>query len=297
VRVAKPGGTTVELASDDAAVTVDLARGGRLASLRVRRRELLVGPPDDTDRSIHWGSFLMAPWPGRLADGRLRWRGRTLQLPRNHGRHAIHGTVFDRPWRLDGGPAGVDGTACSLSIELTRDRWPFGGTVRQRLALHPGRLELTAEISAEEPMPAALGWHPWFRRAIDPAADRGVRLRLVAAGRLERRAMIPTGRIVAAEGTTDLSSGPILGSRRLDDAFVGVNEPPTLAWPGLRLTFELEPPLTVVTVYTPRDAVCVEPQTAWPNALGLQDADEERAGLACVEPGRPLRAGWTLRWD
>ena len=287
--------TVVELAVDDARAVVDLERGGRLASLRVGGRELLVAPPDPSDRSIRWGSFLMAPWAGRLADGRLRWAGEMRHLPRNHGRHAIHGTVFDRAWRL----AGVEGDGpparCRLEIELDRDRWPFGGSVRQAIALRPDRLELSAEVIATRPMPAALGWHPWFRRTIG-AEDPGVRLQVAARGRLERRAMIPTGRILPATGSADLRDGPILGRRRLDDAFVGVSEPPVLAWAELRLTFELAPPLDVVTVFTPWNAVCVEPQTAWPNALALEGADAERAGVAVVEPGRPLRAGWTLRW-
>jgi aldose 1-epimerase len=74
-------------------VLVDPERGGRLASWSLDGRELLVGPPTDDDRSIHWGCFLMAPWPGRLADGRFDWHGRTIQLRRTHGRHAIHGLV------------------------------------------------------------------------------------------------------------------------------------------------------------------------------------------------------------
>src|SRR5690242_6479545 len=88
---------TIELAADGARALVDLAHGGRLASLRVRGHELLVSAPGPDDASIRWGSFLMAPWPGRLADGRLRWRDSVIGVRRNHGRHAIHGTVFDRP--------------------------------------------------------------------------------------------------------------------------------------------------------------------------------------------------------
>ncbi|HEY2916117.1 MAG TPA: hypothetical protein VGI98_02775 [Candidatus Limnocylindrales bacterium] len=283
----------VELSTDEARAIIDVERGGRLASLEIRGRQVLVGPPDRSDRSITWGSFLMAPWPGRLAEGRLRWAGETLQLQRNHGRHAIHGSVFDRGWRLDA----VTLVACQLSVSLDRARWPFGGTVRQVLSLAPGRLSMSAEIAADAPMPAALGWHPWFRRSIGQGRDPEVRLQVLAAGILERRAMIPTGRVITPAGTADLSGGPRLGRRRLDDVYVGVRRPPVLSWPGLRLTFELGPALQAVTVYTPAQAICVEPQTAWPNALGLDWPEAERAGAAMVEPGRPLRAAWTLRWD
>ncbi|HJW22489.1 MAG TPA: hypothetical protein VJ506_08690 [Candidatus Limnocylindrales bacterium] len=300
----------LELAGEDARAVVDVDRGGRLASLEIRGCELLVLPSDGEDRSIRWGSFLMAPWPGRLADGRLHrsWgrpdgRGRPtdptqpvdpIQLPRNHGRHAIHGVVFDRAWRVEA----VATDACELSIELDRSRWPFGGRVRQRLALVGRRLELSAEVEADEPMPAALGWHPWFRRSLQVEDDPGrVRLRLRADGVVERDRMIPTGRVRSPAGPADLADAPELGRRRLDDAFVGVTEAPVIDWPNLRLTLEIAPPLSVVTVYTPREALCVEPQTAWPNALGLPRPAGLAAGAFLVEPGRPLRAVWSMRWS
>jgi aldose 1-epimerase len=299
----------LELEGEDVRAVVDVGRGGRIASLVIRGRELLVPSYDDEDRSIRWGSFLMAPWPGRLVDGRLHpsWGSldrsapatdpgqpvHPIQLPRNHGRHAIHGVVFDRPWRVEA--VGTD--ACALSIELDRSRWPFGGRVRQRLALVGRRLEISAEVEADEPMPAALGWHPWFRRALRPESDpRGVRLRLRADGIVERDGMVPMGRVRSIGGAAALADGPELGRRRLDDAFVGVTEPPVIDWPGLRLTLEIGPPLSVVTVYTPREALCVEPQTAWPNALGLPRPAGLAAGVVLVEPGRPLRVAWSMRW-
>jgi aldose 1-epimerase len=284
----------IVLAADGVRGVVDVERGGRLASLVIHDREVLVTAANPDDRSIHWGSFLMAPWPGRLAGGQLAWRGRTVRLSRNHGRHAIHGCVFDRPWAVDR----RDRQSCELSIELDRDRWPFGGRVRQWYALGVGRLEIGAEIStAGEPMPAALGWHPWFRRSIGLEDGNGVRLRLDAAGLLERRAMIPTGRVLPTHGRSDLSAGPALGRRRLDDAFVGVGRSPVIEWPELRLTLEIAPPLTVVTIYTPWNAVCIEPETAWPNALGLPAPAAEAAGVVTVRPGRPLGVAWSLRWD
>ncbi|HYL40555.1 MAG TPA: hypothetical protein VET90_04535 [Candidatus Binatus sp.] len=282
----------VELITADASTAVDLERGGRVASLRVHGLELLVTAPTESDRSIGWGSFLMAPWPGRLADGRLRWRGSELALPRNHGRHAIHGALFDRPWQL----LRATRSACELAAELPRDRWPFGGEVRQSISLRPGALHLSAEVVAEVPMPAAVGWHPWFRRTIGSDAAGGVRLAVQADGRLERLAMIPTGRVLPLDGPADLRRGPALGRRRLDDIYVAVDGVPRLEWPELTLLFEIAPPLSVLTVYTPRHAVCVEPQTAWPNALALEGANAERAGVALVEPGRPFRAAWTLHW-
>ncbi len=279
---------SIILRAGGAAATIDPDRGGRLASLLVGGRELFVGPSDADDRSMTWGCYLMAPWPGRLAAGRLLFEGKTWQLHRNHGRNAIHGLVFDRPWAV------VARSAAEVELETRLDppAWPFGGSVRQRLRLDPRGLSLTAEIQAERPMPAALGWHPWFRRA---GAD--VALRVHADRVLATRAMIPTGEVVAVAGRTDLRTGPTLGSRRLDHAYVGVRSPTTLVWPDLRLTIEHEPPLSVVMVFTPPHAICVEPQTAWPNALGLGDGAALEAGTVVLGAGQSLRATMRIAWE
>jgi aldose 1-epimerase len=272
----------IELRSGSASATIDPARGGRLASLRIGDRELLVGPPDDTDSTIRWGCYLMAPWPGRLADGRLRFRGRTWQLRRTHGRHAIHGLVWAVPWEVT--EASVDET--TLTVGLDRDGWPFGGEVRQAWRLEPGRVVIEATITAEQAMPAALGWHPWFRRETpDPS------LLLDAAGTLAAHRMIPTGEVDPLTRKTDLRGGPVLGRRRLDHTYVGARSPAVLRWPDLELRVEFGAEADTVVVYTPWNAVCIEPQTALPNALGR--ANSAAAGVAGAVP-RILEAGERL---
>jgi galactose mutarotase-like enzyme len=288
---------TVELVAGDTGVRIDLDHGARLASLRVGGRELLLGPPAPPDGSIRWGCFLMAPWAGRLADGRLRWRDATIQVPRTHGRHAIHGLVHGAAWRLDDVRDSADGHVVETSVELGPLGWPFGGRVRQRISLAPSRLVLRVEVEADEPMPVALGWHPWFiRRGFDPT------LRLAADRVLETRGMIPTGSTLPVGGSADLRGGPRLGRRRLDTAYVAARGPATIAWPDLVVDLEFSPPVSTVVVHTPPVAFCVEPQTAWPNALGSpRRAARSGRGLDGERPlelsaGQRLTAELTFEW-
>src|SRR4029077_4118927 len=69
---------TLRFVAPGVRATVDLARGGRLASLVVDGRELLVtegyGP-------IAWGSFPMAPFAGRVRNGRCTFDAAAYQLP------------------------------------------------------------------------------------------------------------------------------------------------------------------------------------------------------------------------
>jgi aldose 1-epimerase len=180
--------------------------------------------------------------------------------------HAIHGVVYDRPWTVIG-----DG---ELAIELD-DRWPFRGRVTQRFRLDDDGLEVTMALEAREPMPAVIGWHPWFRRRL-AEGDDPVRLRFDAGQMLVRGPDgIPTG-----ERTTP-TPGP------WDDAFTEVASEPELHWPGrLRLSIASSCPWWVV-YSEPAHAVCVEPQSGPPDALN--------GDPTTVLPGAPLveRMRWT----
>jgi len=266
---------------------VDPAAGGRLASLEVGGRELLIGPAVPGDRAITWGCYLMAPWPGRLADARLPWNGGVVQLPRTHGPHAIHGLLWDRAWDVESAHEAQSTLACALPPE-----WPATGIVRHTCTLTASGITMEASITAGGRMPAALGWHPWFDRRGQP-----MRLLVDAAEVVETADMIPTGRTLAADGLLDLRAGPELGDRRLDDAFVRASAPAILSWPDLRLTLAFDPSPATVVVYTPEHAVCVEPQTALPNALALPEPAARAAGVRFLEPGETLAARFELSWD
>ena len=91
----------IHLRAGSSSATIDPERGARLAGLAAGGRALIVGPPDDDDRSILWGSFLMAPWCGRIAGAEFGWRGRPHTLNASLDGNAIHGTVWDRAWTVE----------------------------------------------------------------------------------------------------------------------------------------------------------------------------------------------------
>ena len=289
--------SVLRLTAGAASLTIDVERGGRLAAWSVAGRELLVGPPAPGDPSIRWGCFLMAPWAGRLANGRFRASdGHVVQVPRTHGRHAIHGLLWDRAWSVvDAGPRAV-----ALRCAIPAGLWPPGGVVGHTIRLSEDRLELEATLTAGAlsagsgarfEMPAVLGWHPWFRR---DAGHGELALLVNADETLETERMIPTGASAPAEGRTDLRPGPRLGRRRLDHAYVAARSPAVLRWPDLELRIAWEPTPSMVVVHTPASGVCVEPQTAWPNAPALDRQGRARSGLRLLRPGESLTASMSL---
>jgi aldose 1-epimerase len=253
------------LESGDARAVIHPEDGGRLASLTVDGLELLW--TGSHDGPIRWGSYPMAPWAGRTRHGRFAFAGREYTLPISMPPHAIHGVVYDRPWTIVGDH--------ELAIDLD-DRWPFRGRVTQRFRLERGGLAVSMALEAEEPMPAVLGWHPWFRRTLVDG-DEPVRLRVQPGAMLVRDAEgIPTG------ARTTPPDGP------WDDAFTDLAAEPELRWPG-RLTLTIGSSATWWVIYTePAHALCVEPQSAPPDALN--------SGADTVLPGAPLVHEMTWRW-
>ncbi len=287
---ASPGaGEPVRLRAGDASVTVDPDRGGMLTSLRVAGRELLVQAGDDGGPVPMFGSFLMAPWVAEMAAGRLDFRGRTYPLPRNVGSHATHGLVLRRPWAV----VSADDREVILSIELG-PTWPFGGVVRQAIRLDADALTLTAEIVAGDlAMPVGLGWHPWFA-CPDPAR---VRVTVQADRRLELDdELLPTGNVVPVSGDADLRVGPILGDRRIDVVFVDVSAPAEIDWPEVRLRLESDPAISIVVVYATGAAVCVEPWSAWPDAVAMEERGYP-SGVEVIEPGGSFRRWTCWAWS
>ncbi|HEX7948810.1 MAG TPA: hypothetical protein VF494_00560 [Candidatus Limnocylindrales bacterium] len=268
-------GGDLHLEAPDVRAIIDLARGGRLASVVIDGRELLV--TEGVGR-MSWGSFPMAPFAGRVRDGRFTFRGERHELPIEMPPHAIHGTVIDRSWqRLD---------ERSIGTALGPD-WPFAGRAIQRFELQEGRLDFTLEVHSEEPMPVSMGWHPWFRRRL-PAVDRTGGFdpgALTAPVELELDAGSMYVRDAAGITTLDRVA-PVPGP--WDDCFTDLRRPPVLRWPGfLELTIDSD--CRDWVVYTvPAESLCVEPQTAPPDALNLDPA--------IVEPGRPLIARMTWIW-
>ena len=258
----------------DRSFTLALEAGGRLASLVVDGLELVGrGGPG----MFHWGSYVMAPYAGRIRRGGLTWQGRRHQLPVMLGAHAIHGVVLDRPWTLLDSAEGPDGARARVRCDFD-NRWPWPGHVEAEY--HLAGDTLTSRIAvhaADGPMPAWTGWHPWFPRTLSRGGP--ARIEFAAEGIWVKDAEgIQTGEVAP------VPDGPY------DDCFPRPTWPATITWDGaLRLEVASDAENLVVYDELP-DGVCVEPQTSPPDAVAL-----DRHTL--VEPGTPLTTWMTWTWS
>lgn len=289
---------TIVLERGDTRVTVAPGSGGRIAQIAVFEGTgwlpLLAGPPlaGEERGPLGWGCFPMAPWPNRIAGGRFLFEGTQYVLPGNDAGHAIHGLVYDRAWKVDWRTS----AAIGMSVSLEECGWPWRGRASQRIDVVDDGLRLSLEVHAASGsrFPAGVGWHPWFRRASRPS-DADICLQFAASERYELRDMIPTGSMLEIGGSRDFRQLRPIGARRLDDCYRGINGPLRLRWGEIELAMRLSPNLTHAVVYSPEEALCVEPQTCAIDAFNL-DARGVPAGTAIVEPGRPLVATASWRW-
>lgn len=260
------------LEAGPATVTIDPSDGCRLSSFAVEGVELLA---HYSDSPTGHGCFPMAPYAGRVRDGRFTFAGVTHQLALNSAPNAIHGTVHDRPWAETDQPG-------EWIIDLG-DRWPFAGEVRQRVHLDERRLRLELEVRAtNRPMPATCGWHPWWRRRLGEHEPEGAWVDLHAETLLSRGSDgLPTGGRTSAPDVA--TAGP------WDDCFCDVRWPGRVVWPS-GPTLSISSSATYAVVFTEREpAVCLEPQSGPPDAFNLGGAVE-------VTPDRPLRIWAEMAW-
>ena len=241
-----PGRELLRLGSGRTRLSVNAADGGRMTSLEIAGVEVLGGVGAGV---VEHGSFVMAPWAGRIRDGLLHVAGAAHRLPtdRTHP-HAGHGLVMDRAWSV------LDASRHRLLLGCHLDRrWPFRGHVRQEIHLADGHLDQWIEVHADgEPFPATAGWHPWFRRSL--ASGARAELAFACDGMLVRDSHgIPSGSVVP------VPPGP------WDDCFTGVRWPMSITWPGV-LTLRISADVAFAVVYDERaEALRVEPQSGPPD--------------------------------
>lgn len=261
--------SSMVLEVDGARLEIRPQDGGRVRSLTVDGIEVLItegyGP-------IMWGCYPMAPWAGRIREGRFSFRGREFRMPRTMPPHAIHGTVFDRAWTVDG--------PTTLSIDLGPD-WPFAGRLTQTFALREDGLTATLRLDADAAMPAVLGWHPWFRRQLDLGS---------AGASAPAELAFDAGRMYVRDPdgiTTVATTAP--SARPWDDCFTDVAAPPRLTWPGV-LSLEVASSCDHWVIYDELEhAICIEPQSGPPNFPAIRPA--------VLEAGESLQAEMTWRWQ
>jgi aldose 1-epimerase len=254
----------------------------------------------DDDMRLRYSNYALLPYSNRIAHGKVPaacgWPAKP-SLPTNWPglTHPMHGLGWLLPWRI----RQRDGREATLILDWGGgEAWPWALRGEQRLRLL-GRKVLQMDLSVTntgtEPMPAGLGWHPYFM------ADAGVTLQTQA--RWMQAADpdgLPTGltqppAAIAQGRSTDLQS-----LLHLDNGFGGWCGEAELCWPerqGLRMRLQARGALRRhCVIYTPpgEPFFCLEPVSHANNALAHHPMRASALGQRWLAPGKTLRGG--MRW-
>lgn len=277
------------VSGDEVEAVVLPSVGGRLHRLRVFGQDLLR-TPDDPEVHLRdpffWGSYVMAPWCNRIEAGPARVGRRTVALGSNFADgSAIHGQVYARAWEVVG-----DG---ELRISVADDGWPWSYEVVQRIDARATslRMNVTLVNRSDEPMPAGIGLHPWFRRPVLVA----IRGDAVYASNADSRAHPDPVR-----GAFDLRRMGEMAPD-IDATWTHLADPTVeLQWPtlGVAAIMSIESPTLCVVAASPGslDAIAVEPQTHAPQGL-RRLVNGEPDGLAMLDPGQALELAVELAFE
>jgi aldose 1-epimerase len=281
----------ITLRADDAAVELAPEAGGAVTRYWLARGpvtlECLRPTPADALRAGHpyrAAAFPLVPYSNRIRAGRFSFRDRAIVEPLNRPpeRHAIHGHGWQARWQA----TDVRAAEAQLEYRHPAGAWPWAYHATQRFTLEPASLtvELSLSNRSDAPMPAGIGWHPYFPRT--------------------RRATI-TADVHAMWRTddeklpTELVAPPTAPfGRGRDNCFVGWSRRATIDWPerGARLVMRAEAPLDYLVVFTParRPFFCVEPVSHVTDAFNLAEAGRSDSGMLVLEPGETLRTAVVL---
>jgi aldose 1-epimerase len=244
----------------------------------------------------------LAPWANRI-DGDSYWaNGKKYllntdlgNLRRDNHQKPIHGLLnFSPLWTVVAMAADTHSAYVSSRIEFWRHpelmaQFPFAHNITMTYRLANGVLEVetTIENLSTEPLPVAIGYHPYFR--LYDAPREQWKTHIAARDHMVlNNFLIPTGETFPSEFSDPF---PLRGAQ-LDDVFTnlirGADGRAHFWVEGKkeRITVTYGPKYTVAVAYAPagRDFICFEPMAAVTNAFNLAHSGAYK-DLQSVPPG------------
>jgi aldose 1-epimerase len=289
----------ITLRADGAGLTVAPAVGGAVTRYWLERDgttwEWLRPMPAEAVGGRHpdlAAAFPLVPFSNRIREGRFTFRDRAVVLPLNRPpeRHAIHGHGWQSAWR----PVHVGPAETRLEYRHAGAAWPWPYRATQHFTLTPTSLTvaLTLTNEGDTPMPAGLGWHPYF-----PRTPRATITATVRAVWLTDNEVMPTA-LASPTVPADPSRGVAVDAVALDNCFVGWSRRAVLEWPesGASLAMTAGPPLDCLVIFTPpgRPFFCAEPVSHVTDAFNLAHAGRADTGRQVLDPGAMIETAITL---
>lgn len=254
----------ISLSLEDLVLQLNPEVGGSVSSFTRGDTPVLRTAPAGSTNPLDQAAYPLIPFSGRIEQGQFRFNNRQVTLPSNMPPepHAIHGQGWQSEWQVQS----QNGHAATLILDYLGTDWPWRYRARQTFELSANALNVTMSLQnlAPQPMPAGLGWHPFF-----PKQDA----RLTADVDLiwpSDSDMISQPPIHSAEVDT-LNQGTLVRELALDNAFTAKHANARIHWATeLRsVSLQASEEFGHLVIYTPpqKNFFCVEPVSHAPNCF------------------------------
>ena len=275
----------IAIESGDYAMTIDPTCGGSVRSLRWRGRDILRAATEPN--ILASASFALLPFCNRIVGNHFVFEGRSLRFSPNHPSDLNEPILHGFGWTSEWESVAVEPTRAVLGLDHPPGEWPWRFTARQEFALgHDGvKMSLALTNRADSPMPAGLGFHPYFAR------DDATTLHGLHTGELRH-----DGNLDCRADAVDWWRGKPVDSRIVDTTYAHREGGLIVAWPreGMAMMIRPSRELPNTHIYVPSDAdfFCAEPVSHLPNAINTAPAG---TGMRVLAPGESWTVSMQLR--
>ena len=231
-------------------------------------------------------SFPLVPYSNRLFAGQLLTPEGALTLPCNHARHPI--PVHGLGWRANWSTRQLNDHSAEQQHQHEADvHWPFAYDCTQHVSLSEdaAHFALSLRNLSDRPMPAGLGFHPWF--AIDE--DSTVCFAAEAVW-MQNEQGLPTTALPAGSAPKFEFFSPRLAVDIVQDhCHAGWTRPVCITHPSrqIALSVTASDELQHLMVYRKlgQPWLCVEPVSHATGALSLPGLNTPASGAHLLAPG------------
>lgn len=279
---------TLTLNHGDAELVLAPEAGGSVLAYRKAGLDLLRPAPVGNTDPLLMAAFPMFPFCGRVPGAHFHFAGHDVALPvlDRFAPDAIHGFGWQSVWQV----ARQGRDHARLTHRQGKGPWPWAYVAHQDFRLTGSGLELTLRLRnvSSDPMPAGMGWHPYFPRD-------GARITAATTCVWQAPAGLPQCAALPAGGMMDLRAGQPVAALDIDHAFDVTTPGAVLSWPDRTLSLGADPVFSRLVVFVPpgEDFFCVEPETHIPGAV-RHTLPPWRTGLCILAPGATLEGRITL---
>lgn len=314
----------LEDAKQQTSVSIMPSRGNTAFQMKAKGKNVLQFPYASQEEYVKGpvrgmsGIPFLAPWANRLDEPAFYANGKkytfNLQLGNvrpNQAGIPIHGFLTNAAeWQVVEAKADAASAWVTSRLDFYKNpqwmaQFPFAHTIEMTYRLKDGALEVLTKLNnlSTEPMPIALGYHPYFQVNDAPRDEWTFGIAAKTEWLLSNQ-KIPTGETRPIEQLLPMPQGSTLKGLQLDHVFgdlIRDNSGRATMWvqgKSERVEVVFGPNYKSVVVYAPggpnRDFICFEPMTGITNALNLAQKGLYKE-LQSVPPGQTWQESFWVR--